>query len=413
MPKINPERLLADLRRFAEFGRYKTGVHRPTYTAQDMASRHWLAGQFESAGLAAHIDGVGNVFGRQSSPNPALLVGSHAESQNYAGWLDGAMGVIFALELVRAFRESPDCADLPVEPVAWADEETHFISLLGSRSFIGELNDGDLDAATNKYTGQPLREALRDAGLDETRRALIDPGRYLGYLEAHIEQGDSLEATGNRIGVVTSIVGIWQYRIAFSGVQNHAGTTRMAIRRDAGVAAVRLCGLIADSFPEIAGERSVWTTGKIDLLPGAASIIPGEAEVLFQFRDEDEAVLQRLHDRLVELVAQVEKDTGCVAKLTQTDRGSPLRMRPDFQDALMAAAQHHAPETSIRMPSGASHDAQIIGRRIPAGMLFVPSIGGISHHWSENTKNEDLVLGCQVFADGAERILRADRQRRH
>lgn len=413
MPRINPERLLADLRRFAEFGRYKTGVHRPTYSAQDMASRHWLAGQFEAAGLSAHIDGVGNVFGRQMSRKPALLIGSHAESQNYAGWLDGAMGVIFALELARAFRESPDCADPPVEPVAWADEETHFISLLGSRSFTGELGEADLDAATNKYTGQPLREALREAGLADSKRDLIDPDRYLGYLEAHIEQGDSLEATGNRIGIVTSIVGIWQYRIAFSGIQNHAGTTRMAIRRDAGVAAVRLGGLIADRFPEIAGERSVWTTGKIDLVPGAASIIPGQAEVLFQFRDEDEVVLQRMHDQLTELVAQVERETGCAAKMIQTDRGLPLRMRPDFQDALMEAARHYAPDTSIRMPSGASHDAQIIGRRIPAGMLFVPSIGGISHHWTENTSDEDLVLGCQVFADGAERILRANDHQGH
>jgi len=403
---INPDRLLGDLRRLAEFGRFKSGVHRPTYSPPDMASRMWLAEQYELAGLAPCIDGVGNVFGRRPGVERALLVGSHSESQNHAGWLDGAMGVIFALELVRAFAEDPACAGLPVEPVAWADEETHFISLLGSRSFIGDLDEAALDAATNKYTGQPLREALRTAGLEGRARERIEPERYCGYLEAHIEQGDALEASGMRIGIVTSIVGIWQYRIVFTGIQNHAGTTRMAVRHDAGVAAVRLCGLIAEQFPEVAGERSVWTTGRIDLDPGAASIIPGRAEVLFQFRDEDEAVLQRLHARLLDLVERAAGETGCPAQVTQTDRGRPLRMHSDFQEAMAQAAALYAPETTVRMPSGASHDAQIVGRMLPAGMLFVPSIGGISHHWTENTADQDLVLGCQVFADAAEHILR-------
>lgn len=406
MPQINAERLLSTLRRFAEFGKYKTGVHRPTYGEDDMASRHWLIEQYRALDLDAHIDGVGNVFGHPRSPGKSLLIGSHAESQNHAGWLDGAMGVIYALEVARAFAETSDCRDLPVAPVAWADEESHFIALLGSRSYAGDLDDAELDAANNAYTGQPLREALRNAGLADAPRSLAEPERHVGYLEAHIEQGDYLEATAKHIGIVTSIVAIWQYRIVFSGTQNHAGTTRMEIRRDAGLAAAQLAVLINNEFPAVCGKRSVWTTGRITLEPGAASIIPGRAEMLFQCRDEEIAVLERMHERLVQLVGEVRRMNGCDVSLDRIAAGLPGRMDPSFQDALERAAERHCPGGHVRMPSGASHDAQLVARKMRAGMLLVPSIGGISHHWTENTADADLVLGCQVLADAAEDILR-------
>jgi N-carbamoyl-L-amino-acid hydrolase len=406
MPQIKAERLLSTLRRFAEFGKYKTGVHRPTYGDDDMASRRWLVEQYRALDLEAHIDGVGNVFGHPRTPKKSLLIGSHAESQNHAGWLDGAMGVIYALEVARTFAETPDCRDLPVAPVAWADEESHFIALLGSRSYAGDLDDAELDGAKNAYTGQPLREALQNAGLADAPRSFAEPERHVGYLEAHIEQGDYLEAAGKHIGIVTSIVAIWQYRIVFSGIQNHAGTTRMAIRRDAGLAAARLAVLISDEFPLICGERSVWTTGRVTLDPGAPSIIPGRAEMLFQFRDEDVAVLERMHHRLEQLVDRIAQATGCEVSFERIATGQPGRMDSAFQGAFERAAERHCPGGHVRMPSGASHDAQLVGRTMRAGMLFVPSIGGISHHWTENTGDADLVLGCQVLADTAEDILR-------
>lgn len=408
MPRINAERLLSQLRSFAKFGAYKTGVHRPTYSSDDMESRHWLAQQYEAFGLQAHIDGVGNVFGTPRSQRRSLLVGSHAESQNHAGWLDGALGVIYGLEIARAFAETPDCADLPVSPVAWADEESHYITLLGSRSFVGDIDEAELEQAANVYHGLPLRDALRQAGLAGIPRTLVEPERYVGYLEAHIEQGDALEATGNRIGIVTSIVGIWQYRIVFNGVQNHAGTTRMAIRKDAGVAAAALAMAIAERFPQIAGPRSVWTTGRITLEPGAPSIIPGRAEILFQFRDSELPVLERLDTALRELVQQTSAGTGCSAEVERIATGRPWLMDPAFQDAIASAAEQHAPGVHVRMPSGASHDAQVVARKLRAAMLFVPSIRGISHHWTENTDDADLVLGCQVLADAAEAILRSE-----
>lgn len=406
MPRINPDRLLSELRRFARFGAYKTGVHRPTYSVEDMESRRWLAAQYEALGLDARIDGVGNVFGMPRSQRRSLLIGSHAESQNHAGWLDGALGVIYGLEVARAFAETPDCADLPIAPVAWADEESHFITLLGSRSYVGDIDEEEIDKAVNVYHGHPLREALKAAGLAGIPRVQAEPDRHVGYLEAHIEQGDSLEATGKRLGIVTSIVGIWQYRIVFQGIQNHAGTTRMAIRRDAGVAAAMLVMAIAKRFPQVAAERSVWTTGRITLEPGAPSIIPGRAEMLFQFRDADITVLERMDATLRTLIEEISSRSGCAAEIERTATGQPWVLDAAFQDALEAAAELHAPGSHVRMPSGASHDAQLVARKLRAAMLFVPSIGGISHHWTENTHDDDIVLGCQVLADAAETILR-------
>lgn len=372
-----------------------------------MESRRWLASRYEAAGLSASIDGIGNVFGRVAEPGPRLLAGSHAESQNYAGWLDGALGVIYALEVARAFREDPDCEGLHIEPVAWADEESHFLPFLGTRSFIGDLDDEEIASACNRTTGEPLTAALAAAGLAGRARERCDAERYVGYIEAHIEQGDVLESTGRRIGVVTSIVGIQQYRLSFSGEQNHAGTTRMAARKDAGMALVAMCNRINETFERLKGERTVWTVGNISLDPGAPAIVPGGAQMLFQFRDEDDAIIARLDQALRDLVGEADRQGPCRASIDLLSSSKPSRMLPAFQDAFDEAAEREAPDAHIRMPSGAGHDAQIVSKVLPCGMLFVPSVDGISHHWTENTSDEDIVLGCQVFADAAKAILRS------
>jgi len=227
----------------------------------------------------------------------------------------------------------------------------------------------------------------------------------MGHQQAHIEQGDELEAKRLKIGIVTSIVGIWQHRITFTGVQNHAGTTRMAIRKDAGVALVNLAHAIGQRFPQVAAPRSVWTTGRIALDPGAASIVPGGAEMAFQFRDADPEVLARLGKTLAELVA-VADGNPCGVTMQRVSASIPKVMDAGFQDALERAAERHAPGLHQRMPSGAGHDAQQLARVMPAAMLFVPSIGGISHHWSENTSDQDIVLGCQVLASAVADILK-------
>ena len=237
MPVIDTDAFLRDLHELRKIGQFRTGVHRPTFSPQDMEARHWLFDRLSACGLDASIDGIGNVFGRHTGPGPHLLSGSHIESQNEAGWLDGALGVVAALALARA--------GLPVDVCAFADEEGHFDGgFLGSRSIVGELSEAEMDRSRNRNDGTPLRAALRAAGLEGKPRIQLEPGRYKGFFEMHIEQGTQLEQAGLRIGVVTGVVAIWQWRLRVQGQQDHAGGTTMAERRDAGLTAVRLLAAI-------------------------------------------------------------------------------------------------------------------------------------------------------------------------
>jgi beta-ureidopropionase / N-carbamoyl-L-amino-acid hydrolase len=408
MPRINGERLLGDLRRIAEFGRYQTGVHRPHLSPQDVESRHWLAARMKEAGLEPVIDGVGNVIGRSTRSGPCLLMGSHTDTQPRGGWLDGVMGVIYGLEVARALAEDPSTAHLAVDVASWADEEGHWSGMIGSKSFIGRITEEDIDKARHRDDGTSMRDALKAAGFDKAPRVQFEEGRYRCYLEAHIEQGGVLETTGKRIGVVTAIVGIFQYRLSFTGMQNHAGTTPMPIRKDAGVAMMRLYNEVMARFPTVAGSHSVWTVGKMSVEPGAPAIIPGKAEMVLQFRDADLAILEKMETTLFEIVAAQDKAGPCPVACETLTRMMPSIMDDRLLDAIDEAAEIHAPGEHMRMPSGAGHDAQILALRLPSAMLFVPSIGGISHHFTENTADEDIVLGCQVFADAAAGTLKGN-----
>jgi beta-ureidopropionase / N-carbamoyl-L-amino-acid hydrolase len=399
-------RVLADLNTLRSIGAYKTGVHKPTFSEAHMRSLEWLAGHLPQAGLSATIDGIGNVLGTSTKPGPKLLAGSHLESQNYAGWLDGPLGVVYALEAARVLNSDPNVSGA-VEVASWSDEEGHFGSFLGSRSYVGGVTEADIDAATdrNSTSGRTMRDAMSSAGLAGRPRVTAERGRHIGYLEAHIEQGASLENAGLKIGVVTSIVGIWQYRIIFEGEQNHAGTTRMEDRRDAGLALAKFCVAIDACFPGMCGPRTVWTTGRITLEPGAPSIIPGRAEMLFQIRDDHPAVIERLEQQLRSMAEEVSAQGRVTVAVERIRTGVPAIMDDKFQDAIEAASKTFAGGKSVRMPSAAGHDAQVLSTIMPAGMMFVPSIGGISHHWTENTADADIVTGAEVFVDACRRLL--------
>jgi beta-ureidopropionase / N-carbamoyl-L-amino-acid hydrolase len=179
----------------------------------------------------------------------------------------------------------------------------------------------------------------------------------------------------------------------------------LVIRRDAGLALARFSVAIDDQFPGLCGPRTVWTTGRITLDPGAPSIIPGRAEMLFQIRDDDPDVIKRLEDRLRSMAAEVGAAGCCNVEIERIRTGKPALMDAAIQDAIEAASASFAGGRSIRMPSGAGHDAQVLATIMPAGMLFVPSIGGISHHWSENTADADIVTGAEVFVDACRRLL--------
>jgi beta-ureidopropionase / N-carbamoyl-L-amino-acid hydrolase len=399
--EIVAERLLQDLRDLSRIGEYKTGVHRPTLSPADREARAWLRSRLIDAGLDARIDGIGNVLGYCAAPK-RVLVGSHIESQPYAGRLDGALGVLYGIELARAFRDMGQ--DIGVDVGAWFDEEGYYGTKLGSRSFCDQLTPDELSRCRHRDDGTPLVDALRDAGLADLPREKIDVSRYAAYCEAHIEQGDWLDMNKLSIGVVTGIVGTWIFRIKATGVQNHAGSTRMAVRKDAGLALCRLAVAINDELPEVAGERSVWTTGRLQMFPGVYTIIPGLAKMDFQFRDVDPDVLQRMHDRVDAIINRLNAAGPCQIEYT-IEKGPPAPMARHLQDKMAVAAEALAPGRSTRMPSASGHDATIFSFVLPAAMLFVPSIGGVSHHFDEDTKPEDIVLGCRVFAKTVESVL--------
>jgi N-carbamoyl-L-amino-acid hydrolase len=394
---VDVTRFLADLHALREIGRFKTGVHRPTYSPEDMESRRWLMERMREIGLEPEMDGLGNVLGRHPGPGKKLLVGSHIETQNEAGWLDGALGVVAGLALARA--------GLAVDVVAFADEEGHYGNMIGSRSMTGALPAEELAAARNTVTGKPLAEALREAGLEGRPLIRLDPARYIGLLELHIEQGTQLESAGLRSGVVTGIVGARVFRITAIGQQDHTGGTTMAERKDAVVAAMRVLSLIDERFPLHIGPRTVWTCGRIAIEPNLPHIIAGRAEMIFQFRDLDEAVLDRLSVLLARIVQEVGRRDRCTLTLEEVSRSPAAPADPALHQALITAANRHANGAWQPMPSGAIHDSQVISRIMPVAMLFTPSIGGISHHWAEDTKEEDLALAVRILADAAAQAL--------
>src|SRR5438094_3688887 len=199
LSRADGARVLADLHALRAIGTYKTGVHKPTFSEPHLASLAWLVQRLPEAGLTGEIDGIGNVLGASTKPGPKLLAGSHLESQNHAGWLDGPLGVVYALEAARVLNSDPN-TNGAVDVAAWCDEEGHFGHFLGSRSYVGGVTEADIDAARDRNSGRGMREALRDAGLAGRARAQYERGRHIGYLEAHIEQGETLESSSLGIG---------------------------------------------------------------------------------------------------------------------------------------------------------------------------------------------------------------------
>jgi N-carbamoyl-L-amino-acid hydrolase len=253
-----------------------------------------------------------------------------------------------------------------------------------------------------------LSQALAEAGLSDVPRMSLARDRYVGYIEAHIEQGPYLEEQSNQIGVVTSIVGIRGCTVHFVGEQNHAGTTPMNRRKDAGVALFEFATRLRTRFLQLAGERTVWTIGQASLEPGAPSIIPGAARLLLQFRDPDDARLAQMDAAVLE-IANTMHTQGPVGVRVEQNREPihPTIMDANMRAHLATAAASHAPERWVSMPSAAGHDPMVLSHHLPCAMLFIPSIRGISHDFAEDSHDEDIVAGCSVMADAVVSILRA------
>jgi len=396
--KVDAERFLADLHRLRGFGAAGVGkgVVRPAYSKADIAARDWLAGRIQQAGLTPHFDPVGNLFGL--TEGRSLLLGSHSDSQPEGGWLDGALGVIAALEVARAAQEA---GGPPISVVSFEDEEGRFGVTTGSAVWAGstplEVADGLTDRDGIGFA--EARAAMADRAGD-----FIDPARFTGYVEMHIEQGPVLDGSGEKVGVVTDIVGIRDMRITFTGQQNHAGTTPMHLRRDAFQAMAAFNAAINERFRNVVTPATVWTIGHVALHPNASSIVPGRATFSMQWRDGDGDRLGRMEQIIRETAEQIAQAQGMDLAYGPMLGLEPVAMDATLRAALEAGAEAVAPGNWRKMPSGALHDATNVARLMPVAMLFTPSIGGISHAFEEDTDEADLVAGLRVLAEAAARL---------
>ena len=387
---INPSRFLSDLHHLRNFGAQGNGVVRQAYSAADIASRDWLAEQFLAAGLTPRFDAMGNLFGL--AEGPSLLLGSHSDSQPTGGWLDGALGVIAGLEVARAAKESGGPA---ISVVSFQDEEGRFGVTTGSTVWSGLTSLEKADALED-YQGVTLASARSVLG--HRAGAEIDPSNFTGFIELHIEQGPTLDIYDEQIGVVTNIVGIRDRKITLTGQQNHAGTTPMALRRDAFQGLAQFNVLLNERLRNVVTPQSVWTVGHVEVAPNASSIVPGQVRFSMQWRDEDSGRLQRMQDVIETTLAEVAGEFGLAVEQGPLLGLEPVAMDPALRARLEEGAEKVAPGRWRKLPSGALHDATNAAQHLPVAMLFVPSIGGISHAFEEDTDEADLVAGLRVLA---------------
>ncbi|WP_439118307.1 hydantoinase/carbamoylase family amidase [Marivita sp.] len=398
MLPVNADRFLADLHTLRSFGAAGVGkgVVRPAYSDPDIAAREWLVGRMREAGLSVHVDPVGSVFGL--AEGRSLLLGSHTDSQPEGGWLDGALGVIAALEVARA---SVETEGPPLSVVSFQDEEGRFGVTTGSAVWSGNLSLEKADGLTDR-DGVFFAEAR--AVMPGRSDGFVDPARFTGFLEMHIEQGPVLDREGEAIGVVDAIVGIRDMKITLEGDQNHAGTTPMLGRRDAFQALSRFNALIGDRFANVVTPGTVWTIGHVTLHPNASSIVPGKVTFSMQWRDGDADRLGRMEAIIREAAEEVAVSGGFDLRFGPMLGLEAVEMDARLRGALEQAAETDVPGRWRRMPSGALHDATNVSKLMPVAMLFVPSIGGISHAFGEDTAEADLVTGLRVLASAVEAL---------
>lgn len=397
--RVQASRLQADFEALSAIGTTGDGgVHRPALSEAHLAARRWLKQRITEAGLEWRQDSAGNLSAFlpcAPSEAPTLLLGSHLDSVPYGGRFDGALGVLAALEVLRVIRETNLSLPFHLEAIDFTDEEGTLVGLLGSRALAGQLTSQDLRAPRGGR--QNLTEALRRAGLTEPGllQAQRDPASLSGYLELHIEQGPILYSQGIQIGVVTAIVGIASYQLTFLGKANHAGTTPMAIRQDAGLGACAFAlaarKLVVEAFPDC-----VMNIGAIELKPGAFNIIPGQATVRLEARAPQASTLRWLEDALLECAKTQAEQQHLKLEIESLGSHPPSAMHPAMQEAIQAAARD-LNLTWMPLVSGAGHDAQSLASRCPSGMIFIPSVEGVSHSPHEFSAWEDCLNGANVL----------------
>ena len=406
-PAIDPARLRARLERLSLFGRpeggtFESGVSRVAYSDADVAARTWLRQEIAAAGLVSRVDAAGNVFARfptNATPPtalPPILFGSHIDSVPNGGNFDGDLGTLAALEVMQACGAAGRVTRHPLEMVLWAHEESTAFGrgTAASRIVSGDLQAGDLDQLWN---GLRRADGIRRLGGDPARieEAVRKPGSWHGYFELHIEQGGSLEKGRVPIGIVEGIVSIHRFDVTIKGFANHAGTTPMRERHDAMLAASRLV-IAVNEIVTARDGRQVGTVGRLEVTPNSPNVIPGQVELSVELRDLSEATLRSMAEEILQRGAAIARDSGTEMTMKLASRNPPALAHTDMQNAVGRAADALG-LSSTRLPSGAGHDAQMIAALCPMGMIFVPSLGGISHSPLERTTWEDCARGAAVL----------------
>lgn len=404
VPLIDAARLNEHLKALSAFGANpQGGVSRVAYSDFDRAGREYVMQLMREAKLDVSVDAAGNIFGRRAGTSPNLkpiLFGSHIDSVPEGGNYDGTVGSLSAIEVAQALQQSGTRTRHPLEVVIWANEEG---GLYGSRAVSGQLLESEL--SNRAWSGKTIADGITFLGGDTARlsSARRNRGDIAAYFELHIEQGGTLEREKIDIGVVEGIVGIKQWEVTVAGFQNHAGTTPMNERRDALLSAAMFVEMVNRVVRAEPG-RQVGTVGRIQAFPGAPNVIPGRVVCTLELRDLDDATIDRLFAAIQGEATRIGESNGTTFTYSSLHENVGAPSDPAIR-AIIDDAAHALRLTTKHMPSGAGHDAQSMAQLGPMGMIFIPSVGGISHSPREFSTADDVTRGASVLLGS---VLRAD-----
>jgi beta-ureidopropionase / N-carbamoyl-L-amino-acid hydrolase len=406
--RVNGTRLNANLQALAEFGKNpQGGVTRLAYSEADRQGREYVMGLMRAAKLDVSIDAAGNIIGRRHAAGgetkmPPLVLGSHIDSVPDGGNYDGDVGSLGAIEVAQTLAENNIKLHRPLEVIIFQNEEG---GLIGSGAISGMLTEKELDLVSR--SGKTIGEGIKFIGGDPAKIASVRrmPNSIAAYLELHIEQGGILDTEKIDIGVVEGIVGINWWDVTIEGFANHAGTTPMNSRQDALLAAAKFIEAVNRIVTSVPG-RQVGTVGRIQALPGAPNVIPGKVVLSLELRDLDAVKILTLYQQIRAEADQIAKTNKVTFDFKEINTNIPAPTDPVIRRLIDQSAKELGLSTKV-MPSGAGHDAQDMARLGPVGMIFIPSVGGISHSPKEFSRPKDIENGANVLLGTLTKLDRA------
>jgi len=404
VPRMDAAALQADITALSGFGRpeggtFQSGVSRVGYSDADIAGRRFVMELMRRAGAQVRIDAGGNIFASRAGSDASLapvLFGSHIDSVPNGGNFDGDLGSLSSVHVLRLLNELNIVTRRPLTAVVWACEEASFAGEMLNGSRVAAGKPGSLEAVSR---GMTKAEAIRRVGGDPEKleTAFIKREAFHSYVELHIEQGGRLIREGVPVGVVDGIVSIDHYDVVVTGVANHAGTTPMADRQDALIAAAKLTLAVREVVTSESGAQ-VGTVGHMEVSPNASNVIPGQVRMTVELRDLSSAKIERLGVKIRERAAAIAAETRTELTMAKLVHNEAAVAAVEVQRAIESAASANRLDTR-HLPSGAGHDAQMMATLMPMGMIFVPSVGGISHSPKELTSWQDCANGANVLLD--------------